>query len=202
MTPKPSLVEFDVLEGDDQVYVYNRGKRTVDVPGYGGEPYLRVTPDGVFRNLNSPATYENLDRYGEQPLPANAKSRAKPAWEKLGDRPAVAWHDHRMHWMNRVPPIAVRNAPDAPHHIQDWSIPIRVGGQTIAIRGTLDYSPPPSLARSGSGGLATVIWPAFAGAAMLFAGLTLVVVRRRGRPDVVGAPDGGPPTTSSDLTRR
>jgi hypothetical protein len=193
MTPNPALVEFDVLEGDDQVYLYNRGKGLVEVPGYGGEPYLRVTPGGVFRNRNSPATYENLDRYGEQPLPANAKSTAKPVWEKLSDRPAVAWHDHRMHWMNRVPPIAVRNAPTTSHHIQDWTIPIRVRGRTITIRGTLDYSPPPSLTANISRGFTSFIWPAFAGVAIVFAGLTLIVVRRRGKQLVEG-PDREPPT--------
>ncbi len=98
--------------------------------------------------------------------------------------------------MNRVPPIAVRNAPNERHHIQNWTIPIRVGGRSVAVRGTLDYSPPALPAADGSSGFATILWPAFAGAALVLAGLTLVVARRRGGGEpVVGDPTEESPTT-------
>jgi hypothetical protein len=194
IAPKTATIEFSVLEGDDQVYVFNRGASTVEVPGYGGEPYLRIRPSGVERNRNSPATYLNLDRYAEQPLPPNAKSSAKPVWERLSRQPAVAWHDHRAHWMNRVPPIAVRNAPTERHHIQDWTIPIRVAGRPVIVRGSLDYAPPAETAAKGSSGFATILWPAFAGAALVLAGLTLVVARRRGGGEPVGDSAGESPT--------
>ncbi len=80
ITPTTAQIEFSVLEGDDQVYVFNRGASTVEVPGYGGEPYLRIRPSGVERNRNSPATYLNLDRYAEQPL----RQTRSPARNRCG----------------------------------------------------------------------------------------------------------------------
>ena len=96
--------------------------------------------------------------------------------------------------MNRVAPIAVRNAPSAARHIQDWKIPIRVGGRPVTIRGTLDYSPPAVTAAQGSSGAAAFLWPAFAGSALLLAGLTLVVVRRKGGAAALGDSSGEAPS--------
>lgn len=179
VTPAAPGLEISVLGGDDRVYLYNPTRAVVIVRGYAGEPYLRIGPQGVDRNMNSPATYQNLDRYAERPLPPRARVSAAPAWRHLGAAPAVSWHDHRAHWMNRVPPVAVRNDPGARHHIQDWTIPLVVDGRRVSVTGTLDYAPPPGTGRDGGRGTAVYLWPAFAGSALLLAGITLVAVRRR-----------------------
>jgi hypothetical protein len=112
--------------------------------GYDGEPYLRFDAGGgVYRNASSPATYLNEERYGAVDVPASAAKAAAPRWERVAHGNTYAWHDHRIHWMSTIDPPAVRAATDRPHHVFDWSVPERAGDRPLAIRGSLDYRPPP-----------------------------------------------------------
>src|SRR5439155_507137 len=52
-------VDIHVIEGGGRVELTNHTDRPVTVLGYDGEPYLRVGPDGVFRNRRSPAVAIN-----------------------------------------------------------------------------------------------------------------------------------------------
>ena len=45
--------------------------------------------------------------------------------------------------MSTIDPAKVREARDQPHHVFDWTVPGSVGGEPLAIRGSLDYKPPP-----------------------------------------------------------
>jgi MYXO-CTERM domain-containing protein len=134
-------VTVEVLESDDRLRLTTDG-RDVIVFGYDGEPYLRITGDGVFRNASSPASYLNEDRYGNVQLPDEAVPGAPPAWEKIDDGSSVEWHDHRIHWMSTTPPPVVKDDPDSAHHILDWEVPLEVEGRPVTVAGTLDYSPP------------------------------------------------------------
>ncbi len=58
-------LKLKVLYGDDQVWLDNRSGKTIVIDGYGGEPYLRFAPDGIYVNVNSPAGYLNQDRYAQ-----------------------------------------------------------------------------------------------------------------------------------------
>lgn len=69
-------LSWRVLAGDALLAVDNRTGREVAVPGYEGEPYLRIGPDGVFENRNSPATYQNNDRYAQSTVPTHASADA------------------------------------------------------------------------------------------------------------------------------
>jgi hypothetical protein len=133
-----------VLDFDDRLLVTNETGKTLVILGYDGEPYLRFTADGVFRNERSPATYLNQDRYGRLAVPAEASARAEPRWRRVARRPRWEWHDHRIHWMSTVDPRKVRDDPDRAHHVFDWRVPARIAGEAVAIRGTLDYEPPPA----------------------------------------------------------
>ena len=141
--PATPGIEVRVLDGDDRAGLRNETGKTILVPGYDGEPYLRFTTDAVYRNERSPATYLNEERYGEVELPARANAEAKPEWKKVADSGYYEWHDHRIHWMSPVPPPQVRAAEDRAHHIFDWKLPIRVGGTPVVLAGSLDYEPPP-----------------------------------------------------------
>ncbi len=59
------------------------GGEEVVILGYDGEPYLRFTADGVFRNTRSPATYLNEDRFANVTVPASADPEAPPEWERV-----------------------------------------------------------------------------------------------------------------------
>ena len=76
-----------VLQFGDELEVADSTGAEVEVPGYSDEPYLRIGPDGVWRNARSPATYINLDRYGRTTLPPEADPRAEPDWQQVSTRP-------------------------------------------------------------------------------------------------------------------
>jgi hypothetical protein len=143
ITPSTQGLRATVLQGDDRIGLRNASGQTVVVLGYSREPYLRFTPHAVYRNDRSPATYLNTVRLGDVPLPSTANAKAAPSWKQVADGPYYEWHDHRIHWMSPILPPQVRRAKDAPHHIFDWAVPIRVGAQASSLTGTLDYSPPP-----------------------------------------------------------
>jgi hypothetical protein len=145
------------------------------VPGYSGEPYLRIGPDGVQRNALSPATYLNLDRYGRTRMPADVDIAAAPRWEQVSTEPQYVWHDHRTHWMTegQLPP-AVAAAPDRSHTVSEWTVPMTYGGRAVTVAGELSWSPPPA---------GWLIWPVYV---LLLAGTVLAGWLARG-PRPLGA---------------
>jgi hypothetical protein len=136
-------LELKVLFGDDQVQLENRTGKTIVIKGYGGEPYLRFGKDGIAINVNSPAGYVNQDRYGEATVPESATVDARPKWENLAGGNQWAWHDHRIHYMSRIPPKPIQEEPRKPHHVFDWKVPATQDGKPFFIAGSLDYTPPP-----------------------------------------------------------
>jgi hypothetical protein len=134
---------FSILYGDDSIKLDNRSGKTVVIKGYGGEPYLRFAPNGVFVNVNSPASYLNQDRYGRVQVPKSATSAAKPKWAKMANVHVWAWHDHRIHFMSPTPPPQIKAAPRKQHHVFDWKVPATENGKKFVIAGSLDYKPPP-----------------------------------------------------------
>jgi len=139
----PGLTIRSISAGT-QLELVNHSRRTVEVLGYSGEPYLRVAPDGVYQNGDSPATYLNQSATGGPVPPPTATAAAPPAWQRLSATPAVRWHDHRAHWMSATRPPVVADDPGSPHRISTWSIPLRDGVRTFAVTGTLDWVPPPA----------------------------------------------------------
>src|SRR5438045_2738217 len=191
----PGLTVRTVSAGT-QLELVNHTGRAIEVLGYSGEPYLRVAPDGVYQNANSPATYLNQTLTGGPTPPASATASAPPAWQKLSGTPAVLWHDHRAHWMLPTKPPVVADDPGSPHRISSWSIPLRDGVRTFAVTGTLDWVPPP----------APAVW--WAGC-LLLAGLVagLGLLRARGALATaagvaVAARGGGPAADPAEPGRR
>jgi hypothetical protein len=107
-----------VLDADDELQLRNETGRTIVILGYGGEPYLRFSADGVFRNSRSPAAYLNLDRYAKVDVPDDADPKAPPRWERVATAAIWARHDHRIHWMSPIDPPRVRANPDRPHQVE------------------------------------------------------------------------------------
>jgi hypothetical protein len=112
-------------------------------------PNVLGLTSGVWENTRSAAVYLNRDRYGRAPVLASADPSARPRWRHVAGGNSYGWHDHRIHWMSRVAPAAVRDAPDRPHRVFDWKVPGRAGGRQFMIEGFLGYVPPPG--RSGGG---------------------------------------------------
>jgi hypothetical protein len=141
IVPSTTGVEARIVGGDSFFELrVDPGVRVI-VPGYGGEPYLRFLPDGtVERNLRSPATYLNEDRYAGSEPPDDLDEDDEPEWERVASGGTYAWHDHRIHWM----------APDRPPGlepgdvIQPWEVPMTVDGAEVTVEGVLRWERPVS----------------------------------------------------------
>ena len=129
--PKPKSLRVEIVGGDAFVQVTVEPGTEVQIPGYDGEPYLRVDADGtVLRNRRSAATYINEERYGDtEPLPDRVDAAAAPDWERIGDGGVVAWHDHRVHWMLDSPPQTGDGV------VQPWTVPMSVDGAEVQVEG-------------------------------------------------------------------
>jgi hypothetical protein len=171
LTPRVPGVTLQVLNGDDRLELINRSNRTITVEGYNDEPYAQVLADGTVRvNQSSPATYLNTDRLGQAPIPPSADANAVPEWRTIDRTRRFEWHDHRIHWMAKGTPPQVKDKGKRTK-VFDWAVPVKVGSQTGAIRGTLFWQPQPGGAPTG----------AIAGFVVLLvlSGAVVVVVRRR-----------------------
>jgi MYXO-CTERM domain-containing protein len=127
-----------VLDHDDALQIVYHGKETVVVYGYDGEPYVRVLPDGTVQvNERSPALALNDDEHQHVTPPAKAPIGA-PRWHTLDRTGRFEWHDHRIHWRKAgLPPQVTDTARQT--KVFDWRVPLRVGGASGAIAGTLTW---------------------------------------------------------------
>jgi hypothetical protein len=81
VTPEVPDLTVRAIEAGAQLELTNRTGRTIEVLGYAGEPYLRIGPDGVFENLNSPAT-------APWPVTSSRPPRRTPPVPRFGSGPA------------------------------------------------------------------------------------------------------------------
>jgi hypothetical protein len=183
LSVRPEVVGLDirVVDADDRLRVSNKSGAELVVFGYDNEPYLRIGPNGVYRNERSPAAYLNRDRFARVSVPLKADPGAEPEWRHMSPRPAWQWHDHRIQWMGAGPPAQVRNAPKQTHAIFSWNVPGRLGVEPFSVTGRLDYVPP----SKGGTSAALIAAVVITGVAALLA-LALMLVRlRRGEEAVV-----------------
>jgi hypothetical protein len=173
VTPKIAGVKLQVLNLDDRLELQNTSGRTVVVQGYDGEPYARVLADGTVQvNRRSPAFYLNDHRLGQEKVPAAAQPTATPKWEVVDKAGRFQWHDHRIHWMSQVPPKQVTDESKRTK-VFDWTVPLQVGGERTAVKGTLFWQP------TAGGGAPTGAIAGLAAIALLGLGTVLGVRRRR-----------------------
>lgn len=143
-TPDLPGVQWRVYAGGEYLELTNDSATEIVVTGYDEEPYLKVGPDGVFTNRNSPATYLNTERYGDVATPPRADPAAPPEWSQVSSSPTYAWHDHRAHWMSAELPPVVADAPRKHHHISNWAVPFTADGTAYEVGGSLDWVPGPA----------------------------------------------------------
>jgi hypothetical protein len=142
--PATPEIQVKVLGGDSYLQVSAQPGTTVQIPGYDGEPYLRIAADGtVEQNKRSPAVILNStrgsamgmdDSGGTATFPDDVSSTAPPEWQRVGSGGKVAWHDHRIHWMVSAPPVT-----DESEVAQDWFLPLTVNGKEVTVTGELLY---------------------------------------------------------------
>lgn len=140
-------VTAEVYGGDAFLVLTVAPGREVMVPGYEDpEPYLRFAPDGnVYVNMRGRTYYQNLDRYQNVTVPAEASPDAPPQWELVATDGTYAWHDHRIHYMSPSTPRHIDPSLDVPQQVWAWpDVPIVVDGETALLEGELTWLPGPS----------------------------------------------------------
>jgi len=138
--PQPRGVTVEVVGGDAFLSVAVAKGSTVEVPGYFGEPYLRIDGTGaVWLNTKSPARYINQDRFGITEIPPTADAQAEAEWEQVGSGGRFAWHDHRTHWMS--PDLPPTIAGDRAEVVFPWKITITINNVETEVRGELLWFP-------------------------------------------------------------
>jgi len=173
VTPSTEGIAVEVLNRDDRLLLTNRSDSTVLIEGYSEEPYARLHPDGTVEvNRVSPATYLNEERYGQVPVPEGADGRGAPRWETVSKTGRFEWHDHRIHWMGKGVPPAVRDASET-QKVTDWVVPIAIDGRRGEITGELWWTP------QAGGGPPLAALVALALVAGVGGAVVLVVRRRR-----------------------
>ena len=132
-------LKVQIEDFDDNVQLVNRTGKEVQIQGYDGEPYVRLSPDGTVEvNLNSPAYYLNQDRFADVSVPERADAEAKPDWKEVDDTGLFSWHDHRSHYMGLNTPPQVEDE-SVKTKVFDYSIPVKVDGKPVEINGTLTW---------------------------------------------------------------
>lgn len=133
-------VEVGVVGGDAFLTIEVAPGTALEVPGYEGEPYVRISETGeVTVNVNSPTHWVNEDRFGQVAVPAGATAVNAPNWVSVGTDGVYGWHDHRIHWMSPEPPPAVDRSSRSP--VFDWVVPIVVDGEPVHVSGSLVWLP-------------------------------------------------------------
>ncbi len=138
--PIPTGVTIEVVGGDAFLSVAAAPGNRVEVPGYFGEPYLRIDESGaVWINTKSPARYINQDRFGLTVIPLTVDVRADAEWEQVGSGGRFAWHDHRIHWMSPDRPPTI--AGDHAEVVFPWKLTITINNLETEVRGELLWFP-------------------------------------------------------------
>ncbi len=134
-------IAVEIIGGDSFVLLTVEPGIAVDVVGYSGEPYLRFLTDGtVEENRLAPSKYLNEDRYAAGVIPDEADADADPEWVVVATDGSYAWHDHRTHWMNPMPPPG-RGPRD---QVAEGVVPLFVDGVEVDVTVASFWQEPPS----------------------------------------------------------
>ncbi len=154
VVPPVAGVEVEVIGGDGFLQVTVDEGHTLDVPGYSGEPYVRILDDGTVQETReSAATYLNQSRQGTD-LDRTFDPAAEPRWEIVATDGRWAWHDHRIHYMGQGTQPRARTPGGV-----TWEVPMTADGTEVAVEGRyrLLDSPSPVPWLLGAGVLAALV---------------------------------------------
>lgn len=117
----------------------NTSSRELEILGPDGGPFLRLGPRGAEGNVHSRIFYLTTAPGGETSPPPGLRPGAPPVWRLLSHRPAWVWYEPRIPDL-QVAPLTVR-ARAKPTTLARWSIPVRTGGASAAVKGVTVYTP-------------------------------------------------------------
>ncbi|MES2684932.1 MAG: hypothetical protein V4650_15535 [Pseudomonadota bacterium] len=123
-----------------QLVVSNRSGKLLEVLDAEGRSFIRIGDGKAAVDLAAKAYH--LSRVaGGGNARANTLS-ATPRWRTIATEPAFGWFDSRIATVTLDIPYAVKQiGREMP--FGQWSIPARLDGQPLEIRGVFTYTPPP-----------------------------------------------------------
>ncbi|MEA2447484.1 MAG: hypothetical protein QOK47_1121, partial [Actinomycetota bacterium] len=145
--PSASGLDVRLVEGPvPGIFARNTSEETLSIPGRSGEPFLRIGPKGVLANMASPSWYLG----GSQAIgkvPGFAHAGAAPRWKRVSTSPVWGWLEYRA----ALPAeMQIRGELGAePGDILEWSTPMTLGDEEIALTGAVRWIPAKSM-RSAS----------------------------------------------------
>lgn len=128
--PAVPTVAVTVGLGGQWVRVTNQGAAVIVMPGYRGEPFLRLSRNRLEVNVLSSTAVQTGQTQG---IPAPRNPAAQPRWVQLREADSATWTDARI-----VPP------PQSQASSGSWELPLVVDGQQVSALGTWDRIPSPA----------------------------------------------------------
>jgi hypothetical protein len=121
-----------------EMLVENHTSQEVQVLTATGRPFLRIGPQGVLADLDTPDWYQSNNPYGTAVVPPAAQEpQAPPRWGRVSHDPAWGWFEHRMH------PAPALDLPSPPasgvQTISRWIVPLRYGTEELRALGRVEY---------------------------------------------------------------
>jgi hypothetical protein len=184
---QPEVPGLTVSVGEaGQVTLVNLTGQEVVVPGYAGEPFLRIT--GGRMVLRNRAALTTALTEGRTPGPTTGPD-GEPLleWEHLSHDGRFTWADVRTTWSAPERPPVVRQDEHAEHRVVDWALDLSVGEQPVVVRGAVDWIGTPRADRDE-----VIGWTAV-GVVLAGTLLALAVRRSRHRRRVVRGPSAAVP---------
>lgn len=128
---RPTVIASEML-------VENTTPTDVQVLTDRGRTFLRIGPEGVLGDLDTPEWYQSNDPYGNVDIPTRAQNpAAPPLWGRASHEPSWGWFEHRMH------PVPALNLPPPPPNgvqtISRWIVPLRIGTTDYKVLGHVAY---------------------------------------------------------------
>ncbi len=136
----PKGVNVEILNFDDRVLLHNTSEQDVEIFDYENEALradARPTAPSWSTRTRRPTTSTRTARASPR---CRRTCRPSRQWKELSKSGRFEWHDHRMHWMGEGDPPNLTDK-SVETKIDDWEIPIAVGGQKGQIAGTLTWVP-------------------------------------------------------------
>jgi hypothetical protein len=119
----------------------------VTVLGRDGEPFVRLSPEGVDANLHS-ATFAEVARLrGGASLALEPNADAPPRWQRVTSTPSYGWVDLRTAYPESDVPEAVATGGKRVELLR-WVVPVRIGAADdapiVRVEGVTEWKPFPA----------------------------------------------------------
>lgn len=138
VTPQlPSAVVIQLrVSVAEQIFVSNPTAKELEVMADTGEPFLRVSADGVFANKCSMFWYQSLAPFGSNV----GLSCRDPMWIQVSRGHDWGWFDHRLHASATGVSPAARSAGKRTVKSK-WTVKMRYGEEFVDVTGHIEFNP-------------------------------------------------------------